>query len=507
MTDVVREIERKYEAGDGPLPDLLVPGVDRVAKRGTVELDATYYDTPDQRLARDGITLRRRTGGGDAGWHLKLPVADAGGETARDEIAEPLSEEIPDTLLALARSRVRDRRPLPLMRLRSTRTVRELLDARGQRLAEVAVDRVLASRPDGSRATEWTEIEVELGAGDLSLLDAVEERLNRAGVSRSAGSSKLARALEETGTALPRPPEPVRPAPEDPAARHVLWYARAQVRALVALDPDARRDLPDAVHRMRVATRRLRSCLRTHRGVLRRSVTDPLGAELRWLAAELGVDRDAEVLHQRLAERLEEVPAPLVWGPVPRRLARYSQDRRGGSRQRLSGVLGGERYLRLLDGLDHLLDEPPLNEPDAGRPGRQVMAEAVAAEGERLAVRVGEALAAEPGEGRDLALHEARKAAKRARYAAESARPALGGAAKRFAARMARLQELLGDHQDSVMARAALREIAQIAGEAGEHTFTYGLLWERERLVAEGREAELPGLWRTTPLEVEGASR
>ncbi|KIF03237.1 hypothetical protein PL81_25435, partial [Streptomyces sp. RSD-27] len=90
------------------------------------------------------------------------------------------------------------------------------------------------------------------------------------------------------------------PGPADgTAAAHVLAYLREQRDALVAQDPAVRRDLPDSVHRMRVATRRLRSALATHRKVLDRTATDPLREELRWLAAELGADRDREVLVER----------------------------------------------------------------------------------------------------------------------------------------------------------------------------------------------------------------
>lgn len=98
MADTKREIERKYEGppagGDTPLPDLTdVPGVSRVIDKGVAELDATYYDTADQRLATASLTLRRRTGGDDAGWHLKLPVS----EGVRDEIRAPSPTPSPTT--------------------------------------------------------------------------------------------------------------------------------------------------------------------------------------------------------------------------------------------------------------------------------------------------------------------------------------------------------------------------------------------------------------------------
>ncbi|MDU0305553.1 CYTH domain-containing protein, partial [Streptomyces sp. PAL114] len=197
MADTKREIERKYESDDSGLPDLTrVPGVASVRERGITHLDATYHDTADERLAASALTLRRRTGGSDAGWHLKFPVAPG----VRDEIRAPLSDTLPDELAALVRSRVRDRDLLPVVRLRSDRDVRHLLDADGRMLAEVSIDTVHAERLTGAGGTaRWTEIEVELADdGDPAFLDKVEKRLRKAGVRPSESASKLARALAET---------------------------------------------------------------------------------------------------------------------------------------------------------------------------------------------------------------------------------------------------------------------------------------------------------------------
>lgn len=101
----------------------------------------------------------------------------------------------------------------------------------------------------------------------------------------------------------------------------------------------------------------------------------------------------------------------------------------------------------------------------------------------------------EPGTDRDVALHEARKKAKRTRYAAEAAEPVLGKPAKTMVKSMKALQNRLGEHQDSVMARQALRELSAVAHAAGESAFTYGLLHEREAQRAVRVEAELPGFW------------
>ncbi|MEU0136542.1 CYTH and CHAD domain-containing protein [Streptomyces sp. NPDC006296] len=496
MADSKREVGRKYRATPGTrLPDLTrAAGVSAVVHRGPAELDAVYYDTEDLRLAADSLTLRRRTGGDDAGWHLEIPVS-AG---VRDEIRAPLADTLPPVLGALLRSRVRRAAVHPVVRIRSTRDVHHLLDGEGALLAELSVDEVRAERltEDGRGATAtWTEIEVELADGvDPALLDAVGRRLRKAGIRPEAAPSEPARAL--AGTAPPGPGR--RPTDEAPvpatAGSCVLAYVRRQVTALVALDPAVRRELPDGVHRMRVATRRLRSVLRTYRAVLDRAATDPLREELAWLAGELGVDRDREVLDARLGSRLAALPPRLVLGPVEARLRLGSAAGRTASRRRVLAALDSGRHLDLLDALDALLADPPLR-PAAGRAPREVLPRAVLADYERLAGRVTHALDRPAGPERDVAVHEARKAAKRVRYAAEAAEPALGRPAARFAGRMKSLQSLLGDHQDSVVARDALLALAVQAHDAGESAFTWGVLHGREEAAADARERELPGVW------------
>ncbi|MFJ5773350.1 CHAD domain-containing protein [Streptomyces sp. NPDC093094] len=502
MADTKREIERKYESDDSGLPDLTgVAGVAAVIDKGVAHLDATYYDTADGRLAASSITLRRRTGGSDAGWHLKFPVAPG----VRDEIRAPLSDTVPRALAGLVRSRVRDTALGPVVRLRSDRDLRDLTDADGRLLAEVGVDAVYAERLDGSGGqAQWTEIEVELAdGGDPVFLDQVEKRLRKAGVRPSASSSKLARALAETAPAKTGPAPGKKksgrkgkrgPAGPETAGDHVLEYLRAQRDAIVTLDPAVRRDMDDSVHSMRVATRRMRSALRSFGSVLDRSLTDPVGEELKWLAGELGVDRDQEVLTGRITGALGELPRNLVAGPVRTRLRTWSNARRGGSRRRLIAVLDGKRYLALLGTLDALIDTPPLRKAAAGDP-RKVIAKAVRKDLAKLSGLVEQALDLPPGQERDLALHEARKKAKRTRYSAETATVPLGDPAAELARSMKSLQNLLGDHQDSVMARGALRELAVHAQTAGESGFTYGVLYGREELRAALDEAELPGAW------------
>ncbi|MFE0672257.1 CHAD domain-containing protein [Streptomyces sp. NPDC058867] len=492
MADTKREIERKYESDESGLPDLTgVAGVAAVIDKGVAQLDATYYDTEDERLAAASITLRRRTGGSDAGWHLKLPVS-AG---VRDEIRAPLSDTLPDELGGLVRARVRGHALVPLVRLRSDRDVRHLVDADGSLLAEVSVDAVRAERLGTGAAAQWSEIEVEIADdGDPAFLDKVEKRLRKAGVRPSGSASKLARALAETAPERKRRAKTKAVADPVTAGDHVLAYLRAQRDAIVELDPAVRRDVEDSVHSMRVATRRTRSTFKSYRRVLDRAVTDPIGDELKWLAGELGVDRDREVLNERLGAALAEVPTALVSGPVAERLARWAGDRPGGASGRLIGVLDSDRYLALLKALDAVIAEPPLRKDAADDPG-EALPKAVRKDFGKVTALVEEALELTPGDDRDIAIHEARKKTKRTRYAAEAAVPALGRPAKDLVKSMKSLQTLLGEHQDSVMARSTLRELSAVAHAAGESAFTYGLLYGREERRAATVEAELPGFW------------
>lgn len=197
MTDYL-EIEQKYEAGTGfVLPGFGdLPGVGAVSAPETFRLDATYFDTEDLALIRHKITLRRRTGGADEGWHLKLPA----GLDTRKEVREPLTPalEVPAELSSRV-ARLTAGRPLnPIATLMTERTVRRLSDIAGTPVAEVADDHVTAQRltPSPGAPLSWREIEVELlpGAPD-DLLPAAGALLREAGARPARSASKLGRVL------------------------------------------------------------------------------------------------------------------------------------------------------------------------------------------------------------------------------------------------------------------------------------------------------------------------
>ncbi|MGF1661476.1 MAG: CHAD domain-containing protein [Kineosporiaceae bacterium] len=484
MTETHVEIETTFDVdADLVLPDLgELDGVASVVRVPTIRLVATYYDTADQRLLRSRVTLRRRTGGSDAGWHLKLPAAD-GRLEVRLPVGRPATR-VPAQLVSLTRSIARRDELRVIARLTTWRSVERLLDADGRVLAEVALDDVVADPVGGASRREWRELEVELVEGERVLLDMITDRLAVAGARPAAVQSKIARALGQPAGELPAPQPPDRVgsgatqslAP-DSAGAVAVAYCRAQVDELFRVDPHVRLDTEDAVHRMRVAARRLRSALATFRPVLDRRAGDPLREELRWLGRALGEARDLEVLAARLAAHLDEVqrhdPA-LVSDGAAGRLAAELRARREAALAEAREALDSDRYLDLLDGLETFSADPPLTRRARER-ARPLLRSRLLADCRRVLER---AAAAERLDGteRETALHEVRKASKRARYAAEAMRPALGDGAQRARTRMKRLQEVLGGRQDQAVARGVLVRLARQASDGDPDAFTFGVL-------------------------------
>ncbi|MGW1068282.1 CYTH and CHAD domain-containing protein [Streptomyces aureus] len=498
MTRSKRTTARTYE---GPATDDAswlaalsgVEGVASVEERGHDELEAVYYDTEDLRLVGASATLRRTAGGTDAGWHLELPMPG----DSREGVSAPLSEVVPDTLRDLAVSRVREAELKPVVRIRSARRLRHLLDSVGTVLAELSLDEVRAkSLRSTTTRVSWTEIEVAFADDvDSSLLDRVDEALGEEGIRRTGHSSKLAHALEETGAGVPHVPGTRRETVvTGSAADEVLRYVDQQARTMVDIDPAVRRDLPDAVHKMRVTCRRLRSTLRSYRSVLDREVTDPIREELKWLGGELGAARDQEVLAERLGSRIRALPRELLLGRVEARLQEWNVTHTTEAHQRALDTLRSPRYLKLLNSLTALAEQPPLARKAEHSP-EKVMVKAILKEYERLANRVAHALELSPGTERDEALHLARKAAKKTRYATEPARATLGKPARRLGKRVKGVQKVLGEHQDSVVARPALRDLALQAHATHEPSFTWGLLYGQEQAIGDRCERELPDAW------------
>jgi CHAD domain-containing protein len=491
----VNETETKYDAPAGAgLPRL--DGLPEVAATSGPEqqrLEAEYYDTEDLRLLRAGITLRQRSGGNDAGWHLKLPLD----HHTRREIRRPLNGDArsaPTELAGLVRVHTRGAPLRPVARLTTIRQHVILLDDAGKSLAEVAADDVSAQTLGRAAAvTRWQEVEVELTGGDRRLLKAADDLLRHYDGLRPAGrAAKLARAL---GDRLPKTEDPPRLTASSPAGQVVLAYLRTHCGTLMSLDPLVRLDEPDAVHQMRVASRRLRSTLRSFRRILHQDAIPGLAADLKWLGGVLGAARDGEVLDAHLRTGLHRAPVELRIGPVEARIHGHFASMRAAARTEVLAALDSDRYFSLLDDLDRLLAEPPFSAEAAG-PAAEVLPAAARRVHRQAGRRMRRAWRAAPGQQRDEGLHRARKSVRRARYAAEAAAPAAGRKAARFAKRMKQVQSVLGEHQDAVIARAVARDLGIAAHQAGENAFSYGLLYEQDVCDGERFQAQARRLWK-----------
>ncbi len=491
------EVESKFEvATDTPSPDsdAFAPLVADSPVHH--DLSAVYYDTADLTLTRHKVTLRRRTGGGDDGWHLKLP-----GRAGRLELQAPLGDHIPDQLVTAVAGLVRRRELAPIARIDNRRQVTLLRDDRGTAVVEFCDDRVRTESflPGGS-ASEWREWEAELVDPELphsgEALSVVSAACLAAGARTSSSSSKLARAVGPVPDAWNRGVSPVRDALGD------------DLLQLLDHDPAARRVTMTGVHQMRVAVRGLRSTISSYAAELETETAgtdiDLAGLldELKVLAAVLGKVRDIQVVDERLESIAAEYPEDVVSPQTRQRLRTEldAEEKRAG--ERVTAALVSDRYLDLVDGL-HELVRVAGSDPDAGpgvdgEPARPIKGKKQQREAEELVLRGVDRQFAKFTKSRtrterdlaalDLTLsqreeltHVVRKRAKALRRNVSSLPDSgtLSVAPLRTACQ--RLHTVLGEVQDSVTARQWIRRITRRAESAGESTFGFGVLFEHER--------------------------
>ena len=445
------EREVKLRAGeDFTLPEL---GGEAIEPRLFV---STYHDTADHRLARRGVTLRHRLENGKGLWQLKLPAGKA-----RLELEAPGGPVAPPPeLVTLLAGHLRGAPLTPIARLR---TRREGVRANG---AEVVHDTVAVL--DHQRVSRsFDELEVELLDGDEKTLRRIEKALRKAGAGDGEKRPKVFQALD-----LDFQAEREELAADRSAGGVVRAHLREQADRILAHDPGTRLGVDaEELHQMRVATRRLRAFLRAGRDLLEPAWAEPIREELRWLGGALGQVRDLDVLLEHLTEEVESLGEDAT---EARKLLRTLDRERRKARAALRNALDDQRYFALLDALERpptaIAEQPTLNEILAGEHSSL-----------RKAVR---ALGADSPDGE---LHEARIKVKRARYAAEL----LGRTAYVKAAKA--LQDVLGEHQDAVVAEERLRSLAE-RQPAG--AIAAGRLIERERKRAAHGRAEWGPAWK-----------
>jgi len=447
-------------------------------------LVTTYFDTPDLRLARWGVTLRYRAG---EGWTVKLPGGADDGFVDRDEVefAGP-STRPPAAALSLLRGLLRRDEAEPVAKLRTIRHLRVLADEHGAKVAEIDDDEV--SVIDGRRvAARFRQLEVELApAAAESVLPGIRTLLAQHGTAPDP-VSKAARALGPKADAPPEA-EPRSVQSSDTAGAAVAAAISAATSRLLRHDPAVRLgEDPEGVHQARVATRRLRADLRTFKDLLEPEWADRTREELRWLGGDLGAVRDAEVMRDLLRSLAARLPAGDRGAAlrVAGRLDRVRDD----ARKRLLEALDSDRYLDLVEALLAAGREPPLTAA-AEVPAAEVLPDLVVRNWRRIR-RAVNALADDPP---DAELHEVRILAKRLRYAAEAVGIALGGYDK-LAKEAAALQDVLGRHQDAVVVQDWLR--GQRAGLTAPQGFAAGELWGLAGGEAARARHEWPAAWKS----------
>ncbi len=434
---------------------------------------STYYDTDTYRLAQAGITLRCRVEGAKGLWQLKLPR-----DMARLELeytgdrAEP-----PEPLLKLLFAHLRRQPIQPIARLRTRRTgIR--VGRPGNPTADVVMDSVAVL--DGRRVVRRLhEVEVELLGGNETALRRIEKTLREAGAQDGDARPKVFQAL---GLGQPAPLEPL--PPSAPVIEHLKVLLRTQLLEIMRHDPGTRLGSEaEELHKMRVATRRLRAHLRAARGILVPAWVDSLRAEAAWLGSLLGPVRDLDVLLGHLEKETATLRAP------ERRAFEALLDRirqqRLAARTTLLQALESDRYLFLLDRL-----EAGIQSAAAGDDAASLESIACAA-----FKKLRRAVKACGLHARDTVLHQIRIKGKRARYAAELAETSVGKPAGRFLRRAKEFQDLLGEHHDAVVTEQRLRKLlSQAHGRLA--AFSLGRLIERQSERRRRVRVQLPKAWR-----------
>ena len=345
----------------------------------------------------------------------------------------------------------------PVAVLSTERTVTRLLAADGRQLAEVADDSVRAAAAGPSAtASSWREVEVELGAGDETLLQRVAELLCRHG----------ARAVGERLQTVPGAVGPEPAGPDGPLRAYLI----EQQRALISGDLALRRGDETVIHKTRVATRRFRSTLRNFAELIEQPNRQRLDEELRWYAGLLGEVRDRQVQRARLLAMVDELDDTLVLGPVRARVAQAAA-RAGRALGRVAAGAKGRRYLDLLTAVDEFIRSLPPK--SASKRLRKLMRKAERKAANRLprGRRRRRSGTAAPGPQGGQACPV------RGRARAAAGWPAGGraGRPQRSA------EDLLGEHQDSLGSIELLKRLAAIAGSTpGESGFSYGILYQRQ---------------------------
>jgi CHAD domain-containing protein len=438
--------------------------------------ETTYYDTGDLRLTQAGIEVRRCA----AEWVVALPA-----EELRFALVDGEPEQQPAEVrtLLIAYTAGRDLRPCAQVTVE--RDPWQLSDADGTVLADVHSDQVTA-RPLGDRAgrqRSWQVTEVRPRGENPAARARMAKRLARSGWSTEPRRNPLT-TLTGVG-----PADEVTLGKKPSVADVLGRYVTQQLAAMRVADVALRRGDADGVHDLRVAVRRLRTCLRVFGKYFEPVRLTNARAELAWLFDVLGEARDVEVLRERITDGLHALPDDLVLGPVSSELDRFLARREADTDGAVHEAIGGARYVTLLN----LLETMPCR-PSADRRAKKELPKRIRKSFGKLRTAV-DAASEASGAERDAALHSVRKKAKRLRYTCEIAEPVLGAPSTRIRRESKQVQRILGEHHDSVELRAVLRGLGGQAHLDGTNGFTFGVLHGEAGQRAIRHEADFAEQW------------
>ncbi len=444
-------------------------------------LSSVYYDSDDLRLLHAGCSLRYRRGDG---WTLKLPDDSRNAGLLRNEYTFPDDgAKVPATALDLATAYLRGKPVHPITRLRTVRKATRVNSRDGEELAEIVDDDVRVIE-DGHVSKRFREVEVELRGGASSdVLDELVAWLQDKGAGKIDNTPKIVRSL--AGAAALRPQAP--PAePPTTASALVKQALRGALERLQRNDPIVRSaTTPTSVHQMRVATRRMRSDLRTFLPLLQHDWACCLRARLHWLADELGAVRDSDVMLQSINNYAARLPQTDADGRA--HVVRHFGDAGSAARSSLLAALRSPRYVELLDELVDATEDPRVL-PKADAAPESVLPELMHDPWKALCDAI-ECVEEDPSFEQ---LHQARIKAKRCRYACEAVAPASGKNSQKLAKKIEKLQKVLGDYHDAVVLQQRLR-----AFQGESHAlFVAGALSALASADAERARSGWPAIWK-----------
>lgn len=436
-------------------------------------LTSIYYDTAGYDLTHAGITFRHRIERGTYTWQLKLPLMED-----RQEIEVVDRRPVPPAVLRdLLLVHIGERRLAPVATLRTWRTGLRVQQNKAP-IADVTIDQVSVLK-NGSVTQRFRELEIEQIDGEDTTLQDLERELRRAGAEDHDGRPKLFHALS-----LPAPRLDAPPGPDAPVAEHVTRALARHVRCLLAHDPGTRLGRePESLHQVRVACRQLRAVLHAAKPLLVPEWADSLQKEIFWLCQLLGPARDLDVQLAYFRNETTHLSArdrkPLV------QFVAHLESQRATAQDALVSELHSQRYLDLIGRLRSAAQNPAVVESTL------TLQDLAAREFKKLR-KVIRQVGASPSSTK---VHEIRIKTKRARYAADLAKPAVGKPAARFIKQARAVQDVLGMHQDAIQAEAHVQAFLKHSTSL-RTAFVAGRMVERQRERRGQARQSMSRLWK-----------